>query len=227
VLSLNITKISRLSKIYLLYKDGNKVEEIELPLKVGNRWARLSLYMLSHIMKYGYEVFDEDYYIIDLSNFNPKSPILKYDEVEFDYSALGKEFKKLLKTRKYKYVKVGNTKKIRSEFTVDVLVQRMFDLVNKKLGINIALLEVIAYAFTAQNLSELNYDLGRNAATHDVIGFKEAINFRSIGGSYGWDDLLRKVLDPMSYLEDNKPDHPMDVRFAPREVVDKYLKNQQ
>ena len=219
VFSINISKVTKLSEIILTYIGSDEANDIVLPLKVGSKYAHLTIFALSHIIKNGYEVYDEEYYIIDINDYKNKLPMFKYDEIEFDYSALGKEFKKLLKTRSYKYV----NDKIRSEFTVDVLVQHMFDLINRKLGINISILEIIAYAFTVQNLNELNYDLGRNSPNNNIVGFKEAINFRSIGASYGWDALQQKVINPMLYLGDNKPNHPLDVLFAPNEVVGEYL----
>jgi len=218
--SINIAKITRLSELVLTTDPEDASSDITLPVKAGAKYAHLTMYALSHIINHGYDVFDEEYFIIDINDFSTASPLFKYDDVEFDFSALGKEVKRLLKTRSYKYV----NDKIRSEYTADVLVQRLFDLINKKLNINITILEVIAYAFTVQNLNELNYDLGRNATTKNIVGFKEAINFRSIGASYGWDALQQKILNPTLYIADNKPDHPLDTIFAPNEVVNKFLK---
>jgi hypothetical protein len=138
-----------------------------------------------------------------------------YEKVEFDFSALIKEFKSLLKTRKYKKVE----DKYKSEYMPHVLVQNLFELINNKLDVNIALLEVLTYAFTVQDLTNRNFDLGRNTLNKDVVGFREVIDYRSAGASYNWDDLQNKVLNPILHMRENKCSHPMDVFFCPNEAI--------
>jgi len=216
IFSLNIGKMSRLESVMLVYESKKETTEIELTLKSGNRYAFFTIDMLSYILKNGYETLDEDYYMVDLSNFNNKRPIFMYEKVEFDFAALIKEFKSMLKSRKFKKV----DDKIKSEYTPDVLVQKLFELVNNKLSVNIALLEIIVYAFTIQDLTEHNYDLGRNSKNRDIGGFKEIIDYRGgLGASYNWDGLSGKILNPILHLEENKCSHPMDVLLKPNEVI--------
>ena len=214
--SINISKISRLSSAILVIESSKDVVEIELPLKYGSRYAFFTIDMLSHIIKNGYATVDEEYFMVDINNFDNKRPVFMYEKVEFDFAALIKEFKSLLKTRKYK--QVGD--RYKSEFAPHVLVQKIFELINNKLDVNIALLEVLVYAFTVQDLTKRNFDLGRNAASRDVVGFREVIDYRSLGASYDWDNLQNKVLNPVLHLEDNKCSHPMDVFFRPNEVLE-------
>ena len=215
ILSINVNKVSRLTSMTLVIEGKNDNVEVEIPLKIGSRHAMLSLEAISYIITNGYKTPDENTYLIDINDFDPKKPLLVYDKVEFDFKALTTEFKRLLKTREYK--KVNGV--MRSEYTPHILVQKLFELVNNKLSVNIAIFEVMVYAFTARDITGRNYDLGRNSKHRDVVGFKEAINYRSIGASYDWDDLKSKVLDPMSFAEENRVAHPMDVFFKPNEVL--------
>jgi hypothetical protein len=92
--------------------------------------------------------------------------------------------------------------------------------VNRKLSINIALLEVIVYGFTAQDLTNEDYDLGRNALRKDLIRPQIAIDYRSLGSAYNWDKLKTKVFDPILFKDHDKPDHPLDVLLCPNEVLE-------
>ena len=213
--SININKVSRLSSAILVIESKKEVVEIELPLKYGTRYAFFTIDMLSYIIKNGYETLDEEYYMVDINDFDNKRPIFMYEKVEFDFSALIKEFKATLKTRKYKQVGDG----YRSEYAPHVLVQKLFELLNNKLNINIALIEVLVYAFTVQDLTGRNFDLGKNAKSKDVVGFREVIDYRSLGASYDWDNLQKKVFNPVLHLEENKCSHPMDTFFRPNEVL--------
>ena len=216
---INIQKISRISTAELVFvnpKTGEVKDIIELKLKSGNRFTFLSVPFISYIMEVGYETPDEDHYLIDLSKFNPKKHIFMYEKKEFDFAALNKEFKSLIKTRKFKLIDGV----YRSEYAPHVLVEQLFKLVNTKLNINIALLEVLVYALTIQDPNEQDYDLGRNSPIKNLGGFKEVINGRSIGASYDWDDLQNKVLNPLLYKKEHKPGTPMDIFFKPNEVLD-------
>lgn len=221
VLDINLSKASRLNEIVVeeLSENGDSNLEV-IPLKFGNKYPYFTTYFWQYVIKHGYEVDDYDNYLVDLKDWNVKHPIIMYDKIEFDFSALSKEFKRLIRKRQY-YKKDG---KLYSEFTPKVLLEKLFDLVNKKLDINIALLEVIVYAFTAYDITNENYDLGRNSPNNDLIGLKYAIDYRSCGGSYGWSKFQGKIVDPVLHFRKHKPDHPLDVLLRPQEVLDHYRK---
>jgi len=215
ILKINLNKVSRLSDI-LIEETGNKAPVFDpINLKSGNKFGFFTTYFWQYVIKHGYEIDEFDNYVVDLENWDYKKPIIQYEKMEFDFATLSKEFKKLIKTRKY--YKVNGVK--RAEFTPDVLVQKLFDLVNKKLDINIALLEALVYPFTAWDINNENYDLGRNSPNNDLVGLKYAIDYRSIGGSYGWSKLQAKIADPALHEKNFKPDHPLDVLFKPNEVI--------
>jgi len=215
IFSININKVSRLSSVFLVFESKRETVEIELPLKYASRRAVFSIDILSHIIKHGYNTADEEFYIIDINDFDNKRPIFMYDKVEFDFAALIKEFKGKLKTRKYK--QVGD--KYKSEYAPHVLVQTLFELINNKLNVNIALLEIMTYAFAVQDLTNRNFDLGRNAVNKDVVGFREVIDYRTISTSYNWDNLQGKVLNPVLHLPYNKCSSPMDTFLCPNETI--------
>jgi len=218
IFSININKVSRLSSVILVIESKKESVEIELNLKYATRRAVFSIDMLSHIIKNGYSTLDEEYYMVDINNFDNKRPVFIYEKVEFDFAALIKEFKSMLKTRKYKNV----NGRYKSEFGPHVLVQNLFELINNKLNVNIALLEVLTYAFTVQDLTNRNFDLGRNAKSRDVVAFREVIDYRSVGASFNWDNLLGKTLSPVTHVKENKCSTPMDVFFCPNEAIEDY-----
>jgi len=216
--NITVNKISRLESVDLIFvneKTGEVKDEVTLPLKSKNRYAYLTIPFIGYVMEKGYETPDEKTYFIDITNYPAKSSIFMYEEKEFDFSALNKEFKDLIKSRKF--IKVDDV--YRSEYAPHVLVEKLFRLINTKLNINLALIEVIVYALTIQNPNELDYDLGRNSSIKNLGGFKEVIDGRSIGASYDWDDLQNKILHPLLYKKEHKPSTPMDTFLKPNEVI--------
>jgi len=221
LLNININKISRILGFNLEIKRNGVSEIYPIKIKNGNRGGYFTLEFLFFIKQHGYTIDENDDYAIDITHIDArKVPILKYEKAEFDFNVLNTEFASLVSKRKYVLQNGRRT----SEFTAEVLVQKIFDLLNKKLSINIKQIETLVYGFTVFDLDANNYDLGRNSKYLDVVGLKYAIDFRSIGGSFGWARILQKIFNPYLMVEDNKPDHPMDVLFKPNEVVNYYNK---
>jgi len=221
LLNININKLSRILGFTIEIQKGDKSEIYPIKIKNGNRGGYLTIDFLFFIKKNGYTIDEEDNYAIDITNINAKQvPILKYEKSEFDFNVLSSEFASLLSRRKYVLQNGRRT----SEFTAEVLVQKIFDLLNQKLSINIKLIETMVYGFTVFDLDKDNYDLGRNSKYLDVVGLKYAIDYGSIGGSFGWSRLLNKIFNPSLMSGENKADHPLDVLFKPGEVIDYYRK---
>jgi len=216
ILSININKISSLTDVFLVYIDRNgNEEEITLALKENNASrVFLSNYLLSHIIKNDYEVYDDEYFLININEFNHKMPVFKYDKTEYSLAVLNSEFKSLIKSHKYKKV----NGQIRSEYTPEVLINKIFELLNSELSVNIALIELLVYTLTVNDISKNDFSFCRGNKVNTVGGFK-LIDYRSLGSGYDYDDLFNKIIHPMLYMPEYKMSNPMDVILLPNEVV--------
>jgi len=194
------------------------VSVIAIPLSTTSAKVFLSVPTISHIIKHGYETPDEEHYVFNIDEFNNRQPMFTFDKAEYNLASLSKEFKASIKSHKYKMV----NNEIRSEVTPDVLVAEVFDLLNSKLSINIALVEMLIYCFTAKDITNQNYDLGRGARVRNVATFKQNIDFRTLGSGLDWNDTRSKVADPMSFTTVGKTSSLMDVFIKATEVVKEY-----
>jgi len=217
ILNININNVSKVyeASIIEVDKNGKKVGEYPIKLKVGKHIPYFSELFINYIIKSDIEVLREDYFIIPLDNWNKKLPVLVYTDSEFDFEALAKEFEKLIKTRKTLQI----NGKLKSDLSPHILVQKLHEIVNKKLNINIALIEILVYAFTVYDLTSNNLDLGRNSKEKDLIGYKRIDT--TIGSGYNWNNLQSKIVKPYYFDPKNKIGHPLDVLFKPKEVVEK------
>jgi len=217
----DLTKInlSKVSKVYEVLMEETAKEPIikQLPISTKSRPAYFSQYFWSYLLKKGVEVDDNDDYVIDLTDYDFKKPIIIYEKVEYDFATLVDEFSDLIKYRKI--LRDKKTGLYKSEFTTDLLLNKLLDLLNKKLQINISILAVIVYALSAWDINNQDFDLARNSPNSDAVGLKHALDYRSIGGSYNWDNLQGKVFNPHLFRSEFKPDHPLDVLFKPIEVI--------
>jgi hypothetical protein len=105
---------------------------------------------------------------------------------------------------------------------MDAMIQKLFDLANSKLNINIALLEVIVYAFSCMDYENKDFRLGRGSKTVKACKIEDNIVNRSLGSSYGWERVIHTILNPSSFYNENGISTPMDVYIAPLETVAAY-----
>ena len=134
-------------------------------------------------------------------------------QIEFNFLELVTRIKSEFKSLKY-------IKDIRSVETKESLLQKLFDLVNIKLDVNIALLEVIVYAFSIKSLEHKDYTLGRNVPDPQLAKIKDIMSNRSLGGSFAHERVMEVLLNPKSFNGNNNIDHIMDIMLRPKEVLE-------
>ena len=115
--------------------------------------------------------------------------------------------------------------------TPESLLQNVFHIVNTKLDVNLAILEVIVYAFTVYDVVDedgrginLNksYSLGRNVNDQRLMRIEDIITNRSLGAGYAWEKVVNNILSPKSFYGKNAVSHPLDVVITPNEVIKEF-----
>lgn len=211
---LNPTRISKVAAI-ILQITNNKTGEIELlnmEIKDNNKYGILTYSFLNYALKVGYTLDDYDRYVIDMNAWDYNNPFIVMPEFEYNFLNLARNIKSLL--RNIKVIKgVGSTE------TPESLLQQLFDLVNFKLDVNIAMLDVIIYAMTVRSIKHDDFNLGRNSNDRQLMKSLEIITNRSLGAGYAWQDVVNNILSPKSYYGHNAIDHPLDIMIKPNEVM--------
>lgn len=224
VSKLNPTRVSIIYDIIIRTISGSedniKVEDFPIRIKDSNKKGSLTLEFLQYIIENGYTLDDYDRYVFDLSNWDAKKPVIDMPELEYDFLALAKNIKYI-----FKNLSVDKKNPFKSVETPESLLQKVFDTVNMKLDINIALLEVIVYAFTVMSIEKQDYRLGRNSNDRQLVKAIDIIAKRSLGAGYGWQYVSKMILTPDNFYNDNDIQHPLDVMICPQEVISRYYPN--
>jgi len=210
--TINPARTTRIEEITMLVETGDKSESFPIAIKDGSRYGYLELKFLDYVVNQGYETDDYGNYVFDMSKWKYTSPLIRLPEVEFSFFTLSKDIKSLLKTRNV--LKGGVSKD-----TPESLLSKLFTMVNARLSVNMASLEIIVYAFVVQDLGDNNYDMGRNSPNPQLGSMKAIIDERSAGTSYAWNALIAKIQHPNIFKLDNKPASPLDVLLKPNEVM--------
>lgn len=215
----NPTRISKVSEIMLQITNlkTNETNLLNIEIKDNNKFGILTYSFLNYVLKTGYVLDDFDRYVINMNDWDYTNPLIVMPEFEYNFLNLAKNIKSLL--RNIKVIKgEGSTE------TPESLLQQLFDLVNFKLDVNIAMLEIVVYAMTVSSIKQNDYNLGRNSNDRQMMKSLELITNRSLGAGYAWQDVVNNILSPKSYYGQNGIDHPLDVMIKPNEVISNFYK---
>lgn len=218
---LNLSRVSLITKLMLQVDEGEgKITDYPIHIEDNKKKGSFTYDLLSYIVKYGYSLNSYDNYVITLDKWDFKNPLITMPELEYNFLTLAKNVKSLFKTIKI----VKNEYK--SVESPESLLQKAFDTLNYKLDINLALLEIIVYAFTVKSIKDKDYSLGRNVEDRQLMKLGDLIANRSLGAGYGYEKVTNLILNPRSFYGKNRVSHPMDIMIKPEEVVyHNFIKN--
>lgn len=91
----------------------------------------------------------------------------------------------------------------------------LHDLINQRLSVNLASIEVILYSSMVVSAVENNYDLPKAKDTKGIGVMKMLMKNRSLSAQLGFQDHHTTLIDPQSFLQKRRPDHLLDGVFLP------------
>ena len=210
-------RISQLECIDVVYKERN--EEFTMPVFVsqGNQKVILTSEFLDYLKTHRWETDGRNNFVFDLAKWNCKLPIFTLPEMEYSFSDHAALIAKVIESNMKNI-----TERAKPHSAISTL-QELFMLVNTKINVNIAALEVIIYATMLPSQDE--YALARNTPD-PVLGIASLIiKNRSLGTAYTYEDIYRTLVDPRNFFPLDRPDSVFDVFIAPQEVVYHHIKN--
>ena len=216
-------RVSRIENIGLyIERNGETVDYIILPIKDSNRYGSFTHKFIEHILNTTWTLNSRDEYVIPLDKWNWKQPVINLLDLEYSFKALNKDVAELFRRIKQK-------RGVGAIDSPELLLQKLFNIVNYKLDINIALLEGIVYPFISRDYKAEDYHIGGytkdgEPANRNLFQLHDTVINRSAGAAYGWERVINLIKSPRTFGGLNAVDHPMDVTIKPDEVVRKINK---
>ncbi len=210
--NINPKRFSSLTEITIQEIMSNgAVVQIEVKIEQNKRFGYFSYEFLQYLKDNDWTTNEYDHFVFDLSNWNPKLPMIRIPDMEYSYSDHVDKIADLIESK----AKSLNGR-ARPDSPVQLL-EDLFDLVNSKISVNISLLEVMVYAVMTPSAD--NFGLTRNVSRPIVNVARNIITNRSISAAWAYEDQFDTLTNPRSFFQENRPDSPLDVLFTPREVV--------
>jgi len=204
IFKLNLDRVSDITNMVISKTDqAGKTEYVPLVMNQGSRNGRFSYEFLNHVKKVGYELDGYDRISISLDGWSTGTPFISLPQVEFSYMDLANAIK-----NEFKYMRTDPG-------TPEAFLHKIYNIVNSKLSINIALLEVIVMAFVCKDPDNGDHRPGRCCDTAKPAKIGNILTARSLGGAYAWERCAKTMVSPDVYYGNNAVDHPLDALLDP------------
>lgn len=209
----NISRISEMESILMRYVEGGQVKQYEAKVHMGKRKSSMSYPLLRHIKSKGkIELDAEGNYLVDMAGWNYSDPILLLPLRHFNMADHSKEISSLLQATKDQMQ--ARDKTVRpGTFLVE-----FFNIVNSKLKVNLAALEVILYAIMIVSAENEDYRLPKPPHKGSLSVYDQLMSHRSLSATMAYQDHFDTLVSPSSYTLEGRADHLLDGILVPDQL---------
>jgi hypothetical protein len=213
VTKINPTRVSAITTIDICITDTKGKQLVDtVDLSQGNRGANLSQEFLYYLKDNGWQTDARANFVLDLAKWNFSLPLFKMPDIEYSFSDHSKQVAEIIES------KLENLNDRQTPESAVYTLQQLFMLVNAKLNVNIACLEVIIYASMVSKAG--TYGLSRGSAEAVMSIAARVMKNRSLSVAFAYQGQQDVILNPSSYYKLDRPDSPFDVFVMPHEVLE-------
>lgn len=215
----NLSRISELEEVIIQYQEGGQLHQHRAVVRQGGRKSMLTYAMLHHIRAKGWTHDANGNYVIDMGDWDYTKPILTLPLRHFNMSDHSKEIATLLQATK------DQMEARDKDVTPTAFLEEFFTLVNNKLKVNIAPLEVILYSLMIVSAERCDYRLpkpwdydSQPDGKPGVGVYTELMANRSLAGMMAFQSQYGAIVSPESMVNTGRLPHLFDGLFMTGEL---------
>jgi hypothetical protein len=214
---INPTRVSEIEYVGFQHTvNGVVLPVTQVYISQNKRAAMFTLDFLKYLKIHKWEIDTRGNFVFDLQFWDMTKPIFILPEMVYSFSHHSHQVAEIIESRMKNI-----SDRLKASSPAATLVE-LFDLVNSKLNVNIALLEIIIYATMVADGANNNFNLARNSPNASLGVAGQMIRNRSLGPGYAYENQAAMITDPRSFYIDHRPDSLFDVFICPEEVVQSY-----
>lgn len=213
VQKLPVSRVTEIKVISVKVETDKLIYEQEIEVNEKRRLSSFTHDMLRYIRekKWGYDEYGN--VIIDMAEWDFEKSILTLPLRTFNMSDHSREIAALIESC------VEDTEK-RDSFTSPAsLLVDLFTLVNEKLNVNLAILEVVLYAAMIVSAEENDYALPKPWGKQGMGVMRLTMDYRNLAPRMAYERHGEIITNPATYLLPNRFEHIFDGLIMPREVT--------
>lgn len=213
VRELAVTRVSELDVLGLSVNNGKYTEDVGIQVNIGRRLASMTYELLQFIRTKGWGIDSLGNYTIDLKGWDWEQPILLLPLKHFNMADHSREIAETLESS------VEQMQARDKLVNPDDMLLELFDLINAKLSVNLAVVEVTQLGAMIRSAEQFDYALPKPWTDRGVGVMSMSMMMRSLSSTFAYEGHRDVIVNPMSYVLKNRPDHPMDAILMPAEVL--------
>lgn len=223
VTTLPVGRISEVSEILMTLTDAKgERETVSLNVEVSGKKAHLTHALLAHIQLHGYTLSDSGRYVIDLVGFDREQALFEVpnrDENILDYLNSIIQFISSTDEKSSSQEEAASRRMLKGCHSIEEALIAFHDLTSAKMLVNIVHLEILVYATTVRSLTARDYRLPYpdNALVFGQLS--RIIGSRSLAAAMAFEKHSSLLLDPATYTNRTRPEHPLDDLLVPRKAA--------
>lgn len=196
--------ITEAEEVTILYGDPSvHMEEVVVPVSMGNRLGSFTKEALIHIMQVGYSSTDDDHYLIDFTKFNRDETLFS---LPLKYASM-LDFKNSVQRYIMSNSKFGCLS--RSNGPVEA-IKNLNKLLSSKVNVNIVHQMILALAYTAVNPRELDYRMVRGGEPIRFSTLDNIMAYGSAGAMMAYETQKKVFIKPEFYIDRKVRRHRLD-----------------
>jgi hypothetical protein len=211
--NLNIARFSQVERIGIVVGEVGVATGPDIPTCAGQRVASITHELMVHIREVGLTSDEKGNHVIDMRGWNESSPILALPLKHFNMADHSKDIAKLLESS------VDMMQKRDKKTKPDDALVELFDLVNSKLDVNLAILAIVLKQAMIVSAETLDYSLPKPWTSAGLGVMSLTMKHRSLSAAMAFEHHREVLTDPVSFIHTRRMDHPFDVFLAPREIL--------
>lgn len=210
--NLNPTRVCELAEVGISVDTGDEPVVVSIEINLGRRLASPTMALMKYIRQNRWSVDERGNYVVDMASWNWNERLLSLPMRHFNMSDHSQNIATLLESS------VDKMQERDTSLSPDSVLVELFDLVNQKLTVNLAVLDVVLYATMIVSAERGNYELPKPWTNRSLGVYKLTMASRSLSAAMAYENHREIIVSPLSYTETNRPDHPMDGLVMPAEV---------
>ena len=214
---LNLSRVSEIEALSFMVETHGQQEFIPVSVMVNGQMASFTYDFLNFIKERRWtdhiSATNKNCYVINLSEWKYNRPFLTLPFKHFNMAQHSKSIADIIESSVSEMLDRG-----KSSSPAATLID-LYETVNNKLNINLAVLEIILYSEMIVSAENNDYRLPK-VNTDKGLGVSRLIMVnRSEGITMAYQEQRDTIVNPVSFVETKRPDHPMDVFLMPYDVI--------
>jgi hypothetical protein len=212
VRKLDPVRIGVFENLLIVCLDRKGVEEaVNLHLTLNKRQANMTHELLDYIRKNGWTISNQGQFLVDMKDWDYTQPMMSLPIRHFNMSDHQQDIENFLE-------KEDRDEKYAQE-SIDVMLADFHHLVNKKLNVNLAILEVVLLANMVSDAETKNFRIPKAWDENMSKGtLRQMYNGRSMSALMAFQGHKQVLTNSEQALLTNRPDHPFDWLLMPGKV---------